>query len=297
MVAKQQSSGKWLFLSAVLALAGIVTSIYSIMHHLAVHAAGHTEAACNINATINCDAVAMSRYSEVAGVPLGVFGLGYFVAALVLLGVKLVGHKSADEHLHGYALMVGIGGVVTVVLGVLSLGVLGTVCLTCTAIYTLVFLQLLVLIIGRRELVPSGFSLKGALNGGMSAAIAVVVVIAGFNFLKPARSPSAAAPVGDQGADQRQMQVLPSALDIPLTKSPYQGLGEDYREGSDSASVVLQEFADFECPACSQMATRLEQLHKEYGDKILIVFRNYPLDSACNPAVEQDARAGPATPR
>jgi protein-disulfide isomerase len=117
----------------------------------------------------------------------------------------------------------------------------------------------------------------------MSAAIAVAVVIAGFNFLKPTRS---AAPESPQAANNpNEPQMLPKAEDIPLTKSAYAGLGEDYRKGGDAAPVVIEEFADFQCPACRAMGGTLETLHKEMGDKVLIVFRNYPLDHSCNPAI------------
>jgi protein-disulfide isomerase len=266
----------------VIAILGIVVSLYSINHHLEVHANGHTDAACNINATFSCDEVALSKYSEVAGIPLGVFGLGYFAAMALLLGVGLSGHKSADEHLHGYDLLVGIGVLTSLILGGISLGVLGHVCLSCVAIYTLTLLQLIVLAVGRKELIPDGFTLKSATNGAMSAAIAVAVVIAGFNFLKPTRSASSDTP---QATNASEPQLLPKAEDIPLTKSAYAGLGEDYRKGGDNAAVVVQEFADFQCPACRAMGGTLETIHKEFGDKVLVVFRNYPLDHSCNPAV------------
>src|SRR5690606_25971169 len=71
--------------------------------------------------------------------------------------------------------------------------------------------------------------------------------------------------------------------EIPINTSPYSGFGEDFRKGGDQAAVVLTEFADFQCPACASFAPTLETLHKDFGDRILIVYKNYPLDTTCNP--------------
>jgi len=47
--------------------------------------------------------------------------------------------------------------------------------------------------------------------------------------------------------------------------------------GGENASVVITEFSDFECPACSQMPPILHSIANEFGNKIKIVYRNFPL--------------------
>lgn len=272
--------GPWIILALVVALLGVVASIYSINHHIEVHATGQTDAACNINATFSCDEVALSKYSEVAGVPLGVYGLGYFAAMTVLLGMGIFGGKSAKEHLQTYAVMVGVGLLTSLVLAGISIALLGNYCLTCIGVYTLTILQAVALLVGRED-IPKGFTLKNVFSGGTTAAIAVAAVVLGFSFLKP----------GKTSIDEAQNQGKPVPTvsdkvdDIPIAKSAYTGLGEDYRKGGDNAVVVIQEFADFQCPACRSIQGTLEELHKEYGDKVLIVYRNYPLDNSCNSAI------------
>ncbi len=51
----------------------------------------------------------------------------------------------------------------------------------------------------------------------------------------------------------------------------------DQTEGSPSAKVSIIEYGDFECPACGYIAPIVKQVVANYGDKILFVFRNYPL--------------------
>jgi protein-disulfide isomerase len=48
-------------------------------------------------------------------------------------------------------------------------------------------------------------------------------------------------------------------------------------KGGKRAKVVIQEFSDFQCPFCSRVLPQVKQVAEEYGDKVQIVWRNYPL--------------------
>ena len=48
-------------------------------------------------------------------------------------------------------------------------------------------------------------------------------------------------------------------------------------KGGANAKVVIQEFSDFECPFCKRVGPTIEELEKEYGNKIKIVWRQNPL--------------------
>jgi protein-disulfide isomerase len=41
--------------------------------------------------------------------------------------------------------------------------------------------------------------------------------------------------------------------------------------------VTIVEFSDFQCPFCSRLLPTMEQVKQKYGDKVRIVFRQYPL--------------------
>ncbi len=47
--------------------------------------------------------------------------------------------------------------------------------------------------------------------------------------------------------------------------------------GNPDAPVTLEEFGDFQCPPCGNIASFLDELVKEYDPRLRIVFRNYPL--------------------
>jgi len=48
------------------------------------------------------------------------------------------------------------------------------------------------------------------------------------------------------------------------------------RGGAD-APVTIIEFSDFECPFCGRAVETLQRVEKTYGDKVRVVFRDYPL--------------------
>jgi protein-disulfide isomerase len=47
--------------------------------------------------------------------------------------------------------------------------------------------------------------------------------------------------------------------------------------GPATAPVVLVLFSDFQCPYCRGMSTTFKEVSKKYGDKVRLVFRQFPL--------------------
>jgi protein-disulfide isomerase len=72
---------------------------------------------------------------------------------------------------------------------------------------------------------------------------------------------------------------------MDLTKDPYAEImkkidvkGRPTR-GNKDAKVVVVNFDDFECPFCSHMhSTLFPEIFKEYGDRVLFIYKDYPLE-------------------
>ena len=52
---------------------------------------------------------------------------------------------------------------------------------------------------------------------------------------------------------------------------------DDPSIGSSSAPVTLVEFSDFQCPFCQRVAPTLKQVKDTYGDKVRVVWKDFPL--------------------
>ncbi|MBZ0114203.1 MAG: thioredoxin domain-containing protein [Thermoanaerobaculia bacterium] len=52
--------------------------------------------------------------------------------------------------------------------------------------------------------------------------------------------------------------------------------------GPDTAPVTIVAFSDFECPYCERVVPTIEQVRKNYGDQVRVVFRQFPLSIHAN---------------
>jgi protein-disulfide isomerase len=51
----------------------------------------------------------------------------------------------------------------------------------------------------------------------------------------------------------------------------------DPTKGPANAPITIIEFSDFQCPFCARVNPTLDQVRKVYGDKVRIVFKDFPL--------------------
>lgn len=63
----------------------------------------------------------------------------------------------------------------------------------------------------------------------------------------------------------------------PSDLAPLRGAAPAHVRGSSNASVTLEEFADFQCPACGKLYPFLKSIEREYGARVRVVFREFPL--------------------
>jgi protein-disulfide isomerase len=62
----------------------------------------------------------------------------------------------------------------------------------------------------------------------------------------------------------------------------------DYAKGNPAAPIQIVEFADMECPGCRDMYATLKTILKDFDGQYYLVFKNFPLDSGCNPQITQE---------
>jgi protein-disulfide isomerase len=76
------------------------------------------------------------------------------------------------------------------------------------------------------------------------------------------------------------VEALRKQADIKVLLMPPEAvvdIAHSYVRGQRDAEIVLAEFADYECPYCEKVTPVLQQLTKEYGPKVAIAFKDFPL--------------------
>src|SRR4030095_5815580 len=93
-------------------------------------------------------------------------------------------------------------------------------------------------------------------------------------FLEGRRRQQARAMLVDElktkdGANVKVM-LDPPRYTVPTTK-------EDPVRGNPAAPVTIVESSDFQCPLCARVSPPLSKIRETYGDRVKIVFKDYPL--------------------
>ena len=73
----------------------------------------------------------------------------------------------------------------------------------------------------------------------------------------------AAAPAGAARPDANRV------FEIPVGESPF--------KGPASASVILSEFSDFQCPFCARVPSLIDEVLKAYPNDVKFVYKQFPL--------------------
>ncbi|QQS40769.1 MAG: thioredoxin domain-containing protein [Acidobacteriota bacterium] len=76
---------------------------------------------------------------------------------------------------------------------------------------------------------------------------------------------------GNSNSGSQTAQPLANYATAPPGASPA------HYKGSEGAPVIVEEFADFQCPTCAVVHPRMNEVVSRFGTKIKFVFRNYPL--------------------
>jgi protein-disulfide isomerase/uncharacterized membrane protein len=63
-------------------------------------------------------------------------------------------------------------------------------------------------------------------------------------------------------------------------------------KGPADAPVRVVEFSDFLCPYCRDLARAFGGFIPQSGNRVALYYKNYPLDSSCNPALKAPIHAG-----
>ncbi len=265
-----------LLASAALAAVGLVLAGVLAFEHAQAHAGGTSF--CAINAYVNCDRVATSRYSVVLGLPVAVWGGFAYGLALLLSVAGLRGERPHATWPAGLLFVLGaIATATAVALALVSELAIGALCVLCAASW---------LVSGTMFAAAWRATRPGGVRAAIAADLAllrrrlprtVAVLAAGAACVA-----LVAAAYRTRGAPYWEAPPKPAAVRAgPVTPASARGGGP----------AVVIEFSDYECPFCAIAHAETDALLASRPD-VKLVHKNFPLDSACNPVVKRAMHEG-----
>jgi protein-disulfide isomerase len=85
-----------------------------------------------------------------------------------------------------------------------------------------------------------------------------------------------------QAAEKKLMDRINTERKVVIKYQPFRlqfTNGEAPALGKKDAPITMVEFSDFQCPYCQRMAPVIKEVSQKYGDKVRIVYRQYPIPS------------------
>jgi len=321
-VTKEKQGPRYTTRLIFLLCVGASVSAFLLYHHVSVNLGYQVgPSICNFSASFNCDKVALSRYSQFLGIPVASWGMWYFLGFLLLILLLAPLPDDTEERKSAFAdvsLFVSFVSLLpTVALAIVAFTKIGSLCLFCLMLYLTNILLFLVavrneerspgvirgLTSGAKELVSLLSTTKLAGNSAQLRTIKLatlwimVLLTAGLLLQAPALLQASVF-------EPRQEQLVSRRNLMPVVRSwqqatQYEGLvsdsdsllEKDFSIGPKNAPLTLVEFSDFQCPYCRRAANYLKPIIADMQGKVRLVFKNYPLDSSCNPLISSQGHA------
>lgn len=83
-----------------------------------------------------------------------------------------------------------------------------------------------------------------------------------------------------------QAPVVPQAVAATVPAIDFK---TDHIRGNRKATIAVIEYSDYECPFCKRVEPTMQQISKDYGDKVMLVYRHFPLSFHANAQKEAEA--------
>jgi protein-disulfide isomerase/uncharacterized membrane protein len=266
----------------VVALAGVAVSVLTLVVHQRLAGSPGYTSFCNFGEVVNCDAVLASRFGVLLGVPIAAWGLLAFAAGALLALPGALGRTSGLADLLLLGLASASLGFALVLVGV-SVFALRTLCALCLATDVVIVTWFVVV-------APLASRLEGGASPswwqGRSAARAIataclVLAIAGGTWAAT-RGPLPATSAAEIQA--RDPKFYRWYTGLPVRQVSDLVSADCHTKGAPQSAVSIVEFSDFQCPFCVEAFRDLRDLMRRRPE-VSLVFRHYPLDSACNDQV------------
>lgn len=279
----------------LLSLLGIGLCMYLTLVHVALLRGELIGGAgCAATGTLfNCHAVTASPFGSLLGLPLSLWGLIGYLAALTLAVIAWQFPEWAER---AFSALAGLGVIfvaVDAVLLVIMVTRIGYLCPACLGSYAvnLGLTWCAASATGQRltqVIRGMGSSLMTWRPQARSAVVAMLwgIVLTGIAGSVGVQATARFVIEGPPGSLRKQMAEF-------VKQQPRVGVATagDPTLGSAGGPLRLVEFSDFLCPSCQRAARFNALLLAGHRGRMSFTFKHYPLDQACNEKIQRMVHA------
>ena len=276
-------------LVTILSILGIITTIkLAILYYQSNYNPYAEPSFCSVNSFVDCDSVAQTSKSNFLGIPLAYWGMFLYSFILMLLNVEKIqnikgfGLLKVFKNPMSYISALGlISFCISISLAITSIFYLNKICILCFVTY---FIDLAI------SIVSTDFN-----NGGFKKSFAesfndfvvgvkeytlpfIIAVILASIFLSYT---TICMPFASRKQSIKHYMLM--------KHNPYKVSGNVL--GNKNGKIVANVYTDFVCPVCYSYNIMLHKIVKENKD-VHIIHHNLPLDTECNPYLEQQMHQG-----
>jgi uncharacterized membrane protein/protein-disulfide isomerase len=277
----------------VCAFAGLAAMLWAAYVHHRLLFDPRYASFCDINSTVSCSEVLLSRYSMAYRVPVAIFGAIWFTGILVLLGAGTWGRASLRENVPGYVFALSTAGLAVVLyLAYISFAVLKVYCPLCLTADAAVIG--LFIVSGAATSFPMTtlpkrllHDLKTSLVSPLAIGVIVLFAVgAGSAVALFARETAIADGALANATSQLATADRRSEFERWYAAQPRVPLIVP----NEGAKVLIVDFSDFQCPYCKQAYLSLKPIIDKYNaqqpNTVRLALKDFPLDSKCNASVQ-----------
>ena len=279
-------------------LVASAAAVYLLYAYIQVtYSAEAFESACNFNETLNCDKLNTSNWGKIAGIPITVFAVPFYVALMALVALARRGGAQGLAAIELVLVGSGLGVAYGLVLLVVMVFIEDVYCLFCLSMDAAALVTLLLAWFGRKTMLG-----ETARDWGVvlirAVAVGLITLIVSFGWFARQRAAGEEDMRAVAEAEDKETQAEVDALKKSGGGEALKATGEarliagnlyeipvgpnDASYGPLDAPVTVVEYADFACGYCKKLTYSLDQMKKRYEGQVRWVFKHFPMNPECN---------------
>lgn len=268
---------------AILAICGILVSIYLFVSHYRVYTDIGYSSFCAISKAINCDTVSQSPYSIFIGIPVSIWGILGYILLIVTLFLSFNAESQKISNLPTLFMMAMIFSAMSIFLGAVSAFKIHSYCLMCVVTYGINFIILYMIWLIKQRFEEKTWGALAKEN---------------FVFWKQNRNKTFRFYSPIILIIILLMVFIPDYWNItavdPGRHDINTGITEDGDPwiGAETPELTIVEYSDYMCFQCKKMHFFLRNMITRYPNKIRLVHRHYPMDQKYNPVLKENLHPG-----